>query len=141
MARLRRTKTGPNKDLEVYDPDITSLLRDLVRCTPPRSRLFPFTSEYFRRLFHGICRELGLSRAYVLHSLRHGGATYLHAVLGVDINEVMVRGRWANTKSARLYIQSGRALLMQSDVPRDVHAFGLVMSHNLVRALALAQQH
>jgi integrase len=141
VARLRHTKTGPNKDLEIYDLDIASLLSDLVSATPRGARLFPFTADRFRRLFHTVCAELGLSSAYVPHSLRHGGATYLHAVRGVEITEVMIRGRWANTKAARMYIQSGRALLLQKDVPREVHAFGVAMSANIIRALSLAQRH
>jgi len=39
-----------------------------------------------------VCRELGLSAAYVPHSLRHGGATRLH-MAGVPLDDILMRGR------------------------------------------------
>jgi hypothetical protein len=41
------------------------------------------------------------------HSLRHGGATHDY-LKGMPFDDVMVRGRWAVTKSAVHYIQQGR---------------------------------
>jgi len=65
------------------------------------------------------CAELRLPAAYVPHSLRHGGATRLK-MRGVPLEEVMQRGRWAVSPSARHYIQAGEAMLLSVAVPRAV---------------------
>ena len=54
-----------------------------------------------------------------MHSLRHGGATSLQ-VRGMSIADIILRGRWVSTKSATLYVQSGRALLLSVSVPKVV---------------------
>lgn len=140
VIRLAHTKTGNNKDVEINHHALIVLLRELVRSTPSSSFIFPFTSAAYRQLFHSVCHELGLSSEYVPHSLRHGGATYYHFVKHIDINEIMLRGRWQSSKSARLYIQTGRALLMLQRVPADVSRFGHLMCRHLVKNLSLAKQ-
>jgi len=118
--RLRKTKTGPNQWVEVRDPSVAFLLRQLVRST--RSKfLFPFSAADFRAVFKATCAVLGLSSRYVPHSLRHGGATRLH-LQHWSIEDILLRGRWSSTRSARRYVQSGRALLLSVDVPAAVQA-------------------
>jgi len=113
--RLRKTKTGPNQWVDVQDPVVCALLRDLLRSS--RSQMmFSFSSNEFRQEFKATCAALGLSDRYVPHSLRHGGATRLH-LIGVSIEDILLRGRWSSSKSARRYIQSGRALLLSMRVP------------------------
>ena len=98
--RLRRAKTGKNQWVTVE--------RSAVQVSSYR--------KYFKRA----CAELGLAdQVYVLHSLRHGGATSLH-VRGLPIADILLRGRWVSTTSATLYIQSGRALLLSVSVPELV---------------------
>jgi hypothetical protein len=114
--RLRKTKTGPNQWVDVQDPIVRVLLRDLLRSSRSQGFIFPFSSNEFRDVFKATCAALGLSERYVPHSLRHGGATRLH-LMGVSIEDILLRGRWASSKSARRYIQSGRALLLSMRVP------------------------
>jgi hypothetical protein len=89
----------------------------------------------------GSCLVLGLDRlGFVMHSFRHGGAT--HDILAGDsVEDVMRHGRWASTKSARHYIQSGRARSLSNDVPARVHRLGLYLAERLLEAWALPQQH
>jgi hypothetical protein len=71
--------------------------------------------------------SLGLSAKYVVHSLRHGGAT--KAFLdNMPIAEIKKRGRWRADKSAEHYIQSGPALLLQQSVPEQYSKLGQVIS-------------
>lgn len=115
--RLRKTKTGPNQWVQVLDPRVQVLLRCLLkRRTCPTEPLLGFTPDRFRGVFKRACADLGLSPSYVPHSLRHGGATHLH-LSGVSIEDILLRGRWASTKSARRYVQSGRAMLLSMDTP------------------------
>ena len=96
---------------------VRELLRQLLNRVPEgRDQfLFPSTSQ-FRRCFKQACSYLGLSPAYVPHSLRHGGATHDH-LRGLTVEDILRLGRWASTKSARHYIQSGRALLLTMEIP------------------------
>ena len=136
--RLRRTKTGPNKSVEVLEPVVIEQLRALVRDTAPGECLFPFNTAGFRRRVHGACSLLGLSAAYVPHSLRHGGATRYSHVKRWPVEDVMVRGRWASTKSARGYIQSLRAVQMAVDVPPAVASAGAVLASDPCAAFRAA---
>jgi hypothetical protein len=72
--------------------------------------------------------------------LRHGGATRLH-LKGVPLEDIMMRGRWASAKSARIYVQASRAVLMATAPPRAVVAVAAALSRTLRASLALAQKH
>ena len=122
FLRLRHTKTGDNKSVEVLDPSTIALLRDIVAITTPGGRLFPFTTASLRGALKTACVQIGLSSDYTTHSLRHGGATRYRHVFKWAIEAVMERGRWASTTSARGYIQSGVALLMAQSVPPRIAA-------------------
>ena len=109
------------------DDDVADLVRAVVRATQPGQFLFAFSADSFRRVFKDTCADLGLSSDYVPHSLRHGAATRDH-IRGVPLEEILRRGRWASTKSARHYVQSGRAVLLVTEVPRRVLRAGWVLS-------------
>jgi integrase len=116
--RLRRTKTGQNKWVRVSHPAVARLVyyvltKRRAEGARPSDLLFATSAARFRRLLASHCARLGLRR-FTPHSLRHGGATtdYME---GVNLENILVRGRWKSTKSARHYIQSGRALLMEAE--------------------------
>jgi integrase len=141
--RLRKTKTGSNQWVEVDDPAVKLLVRVLLQsCPSKRSLLFPFTSSHFRSLFKQAVQSLGLQHNYIPHSLRHGGATRWH-LLGRSMEDIMVRGRWASSKSARRYVQSGRALLLSLHIPEAVAVAAQVFADNLLStfSFALSQLH
>jgi integrase len=141
LLRLRQTKTGPNKTVRVLDPAVQLLLRGLVSKTRKGQLLFPFSTDRFRRLLKNTCADLGLSDRYVPHSLRHGGATRYYHVLNMSMEDVLYRGRWASTKSARRYIQSGVAMAMAEEAPTRILDTGLEMVKDICLYLSLAQKH
>jgi len=124
----------------VENPVVKTLIRQLVSSSAPHSFLFSFTASTFRNRFKAACSDLNLSPLYVPHSLRHGGATRQH-LLGRPMEDILLRGRWASTKSARRYIQSGRAMLMTMDVPRRAQDLARAISSELLLLLTLAQSH
>lgn len=138
--RLRSTKTGPNQWVIVRDPSVKILLRKLLDSTSSGDHLFPFSTSTFRTHFKATCASLGLSPLYVPHSLRHGGATRAH-LLGMPLEDILIRGRWASSKSARRYIQAGRAMLLTMDVSVSVQALAGSVSEDLLLFLSLAQSH
>lgn len=135
--RLRFTKTGAEQFVTILDRQVAELLRlyivrrrtETVGETDPK--LFIFTAAAYRREFKTVCAQLGLSPDYVPHSSRHGGATRLRLVFGWSVEDVMERGRWAASKSARHYIQQGRAMACSIEVPANVAAMGRRLSRHL----------
>lgn len=140
---LRTTKTGAHKGVEVHDHDVKILLLLLLAHHQHKSgvRLFAWHRSTHLRWFHQACAALQLSSDYVHHSLRHGGATrdYLN---GMRIEDVMVRGRWAASKSAVHYIQQGRQLMMLQSMPPLVDQLGRIASRALTCSILTAlSQH
>lgn len=151
--RLRHTKTGKNQWVDVRRPCVRALVEQLLRKEEqpmrrrgrrnrPRSRatLFGVSPSTYRKHFKASCAALGLSPDYVPHSLRHGGATHDH-LQNKPLEEILHHGRWASTKSARHYIQSGRALLLSSQVPPDVAELAKLFVPNVLVSFSLAQRH
>lgn len=140
---LTKTKTGPNQWAQIWEPQATFLIRDFlhgIRGLGQDTPLFPFTTDTLRRHFKQACIDLGLDSRFVFHSLRHGRAT--HASLsGVPVEEIMRRGRWASSKSARTYIQSGPALALTAGVPQSVWQLGMIFTKDLRLSFALSQKH
>jgi integrase len=138
--RLADTKTGPNKYVTVWDPQVASALQSFLTDSSarPDDLLFPFSAASYRALMHSVCAELDLSEYHIVpHSLRHGGATR-DFMRHNDVTQVMHRGRWASTKSAARYIQQGPAqLLQQHGVPARLTQLG----HTLAASLAACLQH
>ena len=136
--RLRTTKTGPNQWVEVTDVSVAALLRALLAGRRREDLVFDFSASFYRMTFKAVLSNLGISSTYVPHSLRHGGATRDH-LLGASLEQVLMRGRWASTKSARHYIQAGRAMLLATEVPPHIAELGSLFAANLETSFSLAQ--
>jgi hypothetical protein len=138
--RLQRCKTGQNQFVTIERDCVKTLLAEVLNTTAPGARLFPFSAGVMRYSFKISCGELGISGCgYVLHSLRHGGATSL-AMRGVPVNDILLRGRWAATKSAAIYVQSGRALLLSVSVPAVVSQLASFLLPDVVSAMLSARE-
>lgn len=136
---IRKAKTGRNQNVVLHDTSLTKLLHELVDVTRPGGYLFPFSAATFRSVFKKGCADLGLSKLYVPHSLRHGGATRYKHRLGWRMEDVMHRGRWASSKSAKTYIQASVAHAMSVMVPPQVHELGFEVSNALDEHLSLSR--
>lgn len=120
LLRLPVTKTGKEQFVTIRDPDVLRLLRVIRSQTPAKERLFPYSAQSFRSWFHYICKDLGLEDCgFVLHSLRHGGATKDYEE-GLPVEDIMLRGRWVSNGACRRYLQSGRARLLSYKVPEYI---------------------
>jgi len=132
--RLGKTKTGENKWVSLEDADVKALLRVATSGIGDGDRVFPFSAASFRNLIKTCCADLGIKTNYVPHSFRHGGATQL-ALNKVPIEDIMLRGRWASSKSAKHYIQSGNALLLLLETPKAVLKAADKLTVNIALAL------
>lgn len=140
VVSIDKAKTGRFQSVEVKDEAVKALLAELVKHTKPGAAVFPGGAGRYRKVFKETCASLGLSDKYVPHSLRHGGATRLF-LLKVPLEDILMRGRWKSTMSARTYIQAGRAMLMAMHVPPGIAAAGLVLARDVRLSMALSQKH
>jgi integrase len=140
ILRLAKTKRGSAQSVCLRDAGTVLLLRRLREGLAGGQRLFPFSASAFRRLFKSCCGALGLSSKYVPHSLRHGGATH-DFLNGMALEEILHRGRWSSTTSARHYIQGGRAALLAVRVPADVALLASTLARDVALSFSLTQRH
>jgi len=136
--RLVKTKTGTNQWVDVQSGDVVMLLRTLLHDIHAHQLVFDFSANQYRHIFHLVCSSLGLgSVGYVPHSLRHGGATR-DFMLGMPVEDVLLRGRWQSTKTARIYIQTGRALLLSVSVSDHLYEIANRLTSNLPLSITMA---
>ena len=111
---LPRTKRGLNERVVLSDSSIVAFIDELLARidTPPAGQISCLSYEAFRRRFLQGLKALGCENfGFRSHSLRRGGATAL-AQAGVDMQSIMVFGRWASLQSCRLYVRAGDAELI-----------------------------
>ena len=130
VLTVHDTKTKRFDSVEVTRRDVAALLSWMQDGIG--TRLFPFTRSHLEDSLRAACNALGLAHCgYVWHSLRHGGAT--DACLGhMPFYDIMLRGRWQSERSARLYCQTGRALLLQHSLPESVVTRGRELDSNVL---------
>ena len=133
-VRLRSTKTGRQQFAKLQRPEVQVLLGDLCKGRAADELVFGASAGVFRRHFKDAVRAMGLHQSFTPHSLRHGGATHLYAA-GLSVDEIMLRGRWAVSKSARRYIQSGVAWEISTAVDSEIIKLGVALSEDVVVGL------
>lgn len=140
VLRFPRAKGGRNQSVEVKNPEVVSLLQQVIARTKPGALIFPGGAPAYRSVFKSVCAELGLSPLYVPHSLRHGGATRLKLQKN-SLEDIMEHGRWASSRSARTYINAGRAKAIAAEVPVALARTAAALASDLLVSFALAQTH
>lgn len=129
---IPHTKNGDNQHVRIHDQSIQELIRLCCRKKKRDDYVFSFTTSQYRRVFKRFINNLGLDKRYVPHSLRHGGATRFHHVLDWSVETVLQRGRWQSINSARLYIQSGKAILLVDEIPESYIQLGQQISKDIL---------
>ena len=73
-------------------------------------------------MFQTTVEALGLEQyQYRPYSLRRGGATFYFQRHG-QLDRLLLQGRWQSSKTARLYINSGLAILAETELNLAPHA-------------------
>ena len=125
---LPRTKTGRHQAVCISDPAVASLLvawkEAVLEVAGPGARLFGTPAELrgalaraLSALDGGVLESRGLH--FTWHSLRHGGASRAY-LAGMEMSDILLRGRWAAESSGRHYVQGGRQLLLSQALPPTV---------------------
>ncbi len=114
---LGRTKAGRPQWVAVRCPLALLALRCITKGAARSSKLFPRGGRELLDDFKRAQVILGLPPLCVLHSLRHGGATYDFTAGILAFFSITLRGRWSGAKITLHYIQEGQALLLLLDLP------------------------
>lgn len=129
VLRLGVTKTGSNQWVTMTNPQVESLLLRYITGRHRNELVFNLAlpgqhfggQRQYRNAFRLCCRGLRLDHLrFTPHSLRHGGATHALQHLDQTIETVMLRGRWQSVSSCRIYLQAGRAQLLQQIIDPSI---------------------
>jgi integrase len=123
VLNLGFTKTGSRigsqESVTIEDPDICRILAARLLNLKPGDLLLPKGSFEFRRFFKQLVEELKLqSLGFKPYSLRRGGATHHFRTCG-QLSKTVVKGRWTNARTARVYINEGLAVLATFSCPES----------------------
>lgn len=110
VVRLGRTKTSKNAEEAVFCEDSTVIrfLRRFCAGKPKTERLLQRTQAEFRRLFSLLRDMFDLDDRILPYSLRRGGASWFFKKTA-SMEQALLRGRWAASRSARVYIMDASA--------------------------------
>ena len=124
------SKAGRKQWVTVRCPIAMGLLRRLSRGRRPSDYLFPDLRTSMLSRFRQAQVGIGLKKApFVIHSLRHGGASYDY-IRGLPITRIILRGRWGGLKVSRQYIQESQALVLELHIPRRARRAVKLYAHS-----------
>jgi len=117
VLALPLTKSGLRKGAQemvtIDDPMVGKLTAALLARRSPGERLMLGSPHQFRAYLKGGLAAMGLQGLrYTAYSLRRGGATH-DFMAHQDVARTVMRGRWGDLKTARIYITDGLAVQTQ----------------------------
>lgn len=108
-----KTSQGNPQVLRVEDPLVLQLLQRFRPAADSPAMLWPLSLRKFHRTWKQLLRCLGFSpTSFSPYGIRRGGATYFFLTCG-NIDTTVARGRWANARVARIYIDDGALALAE----------------------------
>lgn len=115
LLALPSTKTSRQREETVCVTD--ARLTKLVSVSLRKLRDNPFwpgSLRSFRATFAQFVSFFELENfGFTPYNIRRGGASFAFAD-GVTFDELLIRGRWQSNRTARLYLDTGRAALIQT---------------------------
>ena len=123
ILALPSTKTSRRMvdSVEVLDVKLAHLLQSVLQDRPssPLAGLSPnqFRAKLATYLAFFSLQDVGFSA----YSLRRGGASHAFAS-GVHFDALLLKGRWQSIRTARLYLDSGRASLVRMQFSAEIAA-------------------
>ena len=102
---------GAQETVSILIPAVGFLLYRAAHKHPAHLPLLQSSPSSFRAFFYRSLEQLGLdSFKFQFYSLRRGGATHLYQMQW-SVQDIMVRGRWSDVRTCKIYIQDGVAQL------------------------------
>ena len=115
VIRLPFSKTSRTAQQAIAHTDVVlarvvSFLLSLLGDDP---WVWPFSTTHFRSCLSSFSSFFGVSSLKLVpYSLRRGGATHFYSITS-SLDFVVVRGRWKDTATARIYLDDARATLIR----------------------------
>ena len=116
VLTLSESKSGTRynvvESVTVNDKSLILLFKALTMHLSPGDLVFPEGAHCFRRRFDQLVLDLGLPSTllYKPYSIRRGAATADFQSHG-KLSRTCVRGRWANEKTCRIYVNEATSSL------------------------------
>ena len=102
---------GAQETVSILIPAVGFLLFRAAQNHPVNLHILRSSPSSFRAFYAHCLDCLGLSACnYAFYSLRRGGATHLYQ-LQWQVQDIMIRGRWSDIRTCKIYIQDGVAQL------------------------------
>ena len=134
-------RQGAAESITLTELSVLQLLWQWKQAASPHEFLTP-KPHVWRDVFSRCLKALGLTQwNFRPYSLRRGGATALFVKLG-SLDRVLILGRWTAVKTAKIYLNSGLAMLADIQIPaRLLRPFHRIFHHHVssVRTLEPAQ--
>lgn len=114
VLALGFTKTGKRNnaaEMVVVESQLAvKALRRACRGRRPNSALLSRGERFFRALFNCLLEFFDIEGLVTVYSLRRGGASW-DFLQHQSLERTLLRGRWASTSSARIYLQDVTAMV------------------------------
>ena len=105
-------RQGASESVTLHHADVVRRVRQWLQ-TPAAPDSLTSTPAQWRKTFNEGLDSLGFSSfQFRPYSLRRGGATFLFQRHG-SLDKLLLHGRWQSSKTARLYINEGIAVLAE----------------------------
>jgi len=116
---LGQTKRGIEQKVTITGAETVAFLREYLRRFPAADSRNRFADVSYPRVCRWMLKAavaLGFpaETRFTPHSLRRGGATQLF-INGVEVETIMVLGRWAQLRSCREYLRLGETGLLRAN--------------------------
>lgn len=127
IVSIPRSKSGQRhnskESIGIYDLYSLELVRMMVAECKAKGNFnapcWPHSAAKFREQFYGLARYFGIEHLGLKwYSIRRGGATWDFQRHGL-MERTLIRGRWASTQVARLYITDARSQIPKLTISKD----------------------
>ena len=139
LVSLQSTKSGNRynfaESVPVSDPMLLSTIANFKARARPDSFLIARTEASFRALFRKAVNFARLPRGnWKPYSLRRGGATQHFREHG-SMDATCIRGRWANVRTCRIYVNNANAAASEMSTSRQQEGWHSDLRKALVERL------
>ena len=140
VVSLKNTKTGQRKNANemvvCHSQVANSWLQKVLHPKKPQDLLLDCSPARLRDLFFKILDHLEVPGYFSMYSFRRGGATW-DFLADQNIEHTLLRGRWASTSTARIYLQDAAATLSHLQITPEQRSY----MHVLAQSLSADGQH
>jgi hypothetical protein len=109
-------RQGIQEAIDLNDRWLVALLQLYIGGRPPHAPLTDVSPAEQRKRLAEICAVLDLPASYSWYSVRRGAATS-HMMFAKNLPLVTYRGRWSDSKTAKIYLVDAQATLSELQVP------------------------